>query len=226
MEALVKSLIGDDWYKLIGSEFKKRYMINLSHVISDDRKKYIVYPETSMGIFNIFRELKPQDIKCVILGQDPYHDGSYDGRAFSNSRTHNISPSLANILKEIQQEYGAEKLGDPNLSRLVKQGVFLINTLLTVRKGQPLSHKNIGWETFTKAWINALTTYNDDIVFLMWGNEAQKYISNVSPHSHLILKSNHPSPLSANRGGWFGNNHFRLTNEYLKKHGKEEINWL
>lgn len=228
MKDYINGLLGTEWVKLLGLGFIIKLFVKTGAVVKADRKQFTVYPKNSTDIFTIFRKLPPDKIKVVIIGQDPYHDGSYSGRAFSNSSdTLKISPSLRNILKEVEGDiYDGLKLDqDPCLERWEKQGVFLMNRVLTVRAGQAGSHRNIGWEEFTSMVISKLSEKQEGIVFLLWGADAKKIMPKIFGHKHLILVSGHPSPLSANQGFWFGNKHFSQTNTYLKEHNKKEINW-
>lgn len=183
-----------------------------------------VYPPRDM-IFNAF-ELTPYDkIKVVILGQDCYHgEGQAMGLSFSVPKNIKIPPSLRNIFKEIENEYGIKR-ENGDLSDWAEQGVFLLNTHLTVLEGNPLSHKKIGWEMFTDEVIKYIELNDSPIVYLLWGNEAQKKERIITNPNHIVLKSVHPSPLSASRG-FFGNNHFIGCNNYLRNNGIEEINWV
>lgn len=183
-----------------------------------------VYPPRDM-IFNAF-ELTPYDkIKVVILGQDCYHgEGQAMGLSFSVPKNIKIPPSLRNIFKEIENEYGIKR-ENGDLSDWAEQGVFLLNTHLTVLEGNPLSHKKIGWEIFTDEVIKYIELNDSPIVYLLWGNEAQKKERIITNPNHIVLKSVHPSPLSASRG-FFGNNHFIGCNNYLRNNGIEEINWV
>lgn len=218
-----------EWENLIGEEFSKQYMVDLSKIITEKRKTITIYPE-SETVFRVFDTLSPRKIKVVILGQDPYHDGSADGYAFSNSRNkHSVSPSLRNIFKELINEYEALDPfieTDPDLKRWVDQGVFLCNTILTVEKGKPLSHSGLGWEEFTQTWLKKLSENYKHTVYMLWGSGAKRFEPYIDQTDNLLLKSNHPSPLSANRGGWFGNEHFKIANIYLASFGKEKIKWV
>ena len=176
-------------------------------------------------IFNAFDSCPFDKVKVVILGQDPYHGvGQAHGLCFSVPEGVEVPPSLVNIFKEINRSLGKPIPQSGNLSRWAEQGVLLLNATLTVRAHQAGSHQGKGWEAFTDAAIKALAEEKENLVFILWGNYAQQKAAFVNPTKHLILKSVHPSPLSAFRG-FIGNNHFVLANEYLKKHGKEEINW-
>lgn len=217
------------WENLIGKEFSKEYMINLSKIITKERENKIIYPDSEI-VFRIFDSISPANIKVVILGQDPYHDGSADGYAFSNSKNKDkVSPSLRNIFKELEKEYSILEPfhnTDPDLKRWVEQGVFLCNTILTVEKGKPLSHSGLGWELFTEKWLTELSENYKHIVYMLWGNGAKKFKKYINENNNLILEAKHPSPLSANYGGWFGCNHFKLSNAYLKDYKKEKITWI
>lgn len=225
----MEKYLGKQWYSLLKDVIEKPFFKRLAYFISVERKKYVVYPKTGREVFSVFKNLQPSDVRVVIVGQDPYPDGSYDGRAFSNTDKKKISPSLVNILKEVREDVydGWEMYQDPCLKRWEDQGVFLINRVLTVREGEPGSHRSMGWEIFTGESIKRLSETQNNIVFLLWGGQAhkiEKYISN-KENKHLILKSGHPSPLSANKGGWFGNKHFSKTNNYLLKNGMDYIEW-
>lgn len=228
MKNYINELIGDEWLKLLGMKFAVKLLVNVGATIKADRIKFKIYPDNPQDIFSIFRKLSPSDINVVIVGQDPYHDGSYDGRAFSNpSDRLNPSPSLRNIFKEIEDDIykGLHLDVDPCLERWEEQGIFLMNRVLTVRAGQPGSHRGIGWEEFTGKVISELSESYKNIVFLLWGADARKSMPYIIGLDNLVLTSGHPSPLSANQGHWFGNEHFSQTNAYLKKHNKKEITW-
>ena len=178
-------------------------------------------------IFNAFEKCNLNDLKVVIIGQDPYHgDGEANGLCFSVNDGIKIPPSLKNIFAEINSEY--DKILFPtsgNLERWAKQGVLLLNAGLTVRKDEANSHKHLKWNVFTDAVIDLINQKSENVVFLLWGSFAQKKGKLIDREKHLVLESGHPSPLSANRGMWFGNNHFKLTNVYLSEKGKSEIEW-
>ena len=162
----------------------------------------------------------------VIIGQDPYHGpGQAHGLSFSVCDGVTFPPSLQNIFKEIQQDLGTPIPMTGNLTRWAEQGVLLLNATLTVREHQPGSHQRHGWEQFTDAAIKALNAYRDNLVFILWGGYARSKTSLIDASRHLILQSVHPSPMSANKGGWFGNHHFSRANAYLVEHGQEPINW-
>ena len=165
-------------------------------------------------------------MKLVIIGQDPYHGpGQAHGLSFSVCDGVPFPPSLQNIFKEIQQDMGTPIPITGNLTRWAEQGVLLLNATLTVREHQPGSHQRHGWEQFTDAAIKALNAHRDNLVFILWGGYARSKASLIDASRHLVLQSAHPSPMSANKGGWFGNHHFSRANAYLVEHGQEPINW-
>lgn len=180
----------------------------------EDRK---IYPEPH-NILRAYDYINPSNLKVVIVGQDPYHNGSADGLAFSIKKGSKKPPSLKNILKEANVEYHS---GD--LSSWAEQGVFLLNSVLTVEEGKPLSHQNIGWEEYTNYTISVLNQ-RDRVIWLLWGNKAQEKELYITNPTHVILKAPHPSPLSAKKG-FFGCRHFEIVNEKLREWGKTEINW-
>lgn len=207
------------WKNIIQEEQKLPYYIQLMEYINEQYKFHAVYPPHNM-IFNAFKLTEYEDVKVVILGQDPYHgEGQANGLAFSVNEGVTPPPSLKNIFKEIGCD---TKNGD--LTYLAKQGVLLLNSVLTVRKGEPNSHKDIGWEIFTQRIIKCLNHRDTPIVFLLWGNYAKKMKQLITNKSHLILTSVHPSPLSANYG-FFGCNHFKLANDFLEKNNLIPISW-
>jgi len=205
-------------------EFKKDYFKTLSEKVRSEYLTKTVFPHPSR-VFRAFELVKPEDIRVVILGQDPYHTPLVaDGLAFSTRPENTIPPSLLNIFKEIETEYGKPCNRNPDLTRWAKQGVLLLNASLSVRSGQANSHADYGWHTFTDAVISAISYTERNVVFLLWGSFAGKKEALIDGEKHLVLTSPHPSPLSASRG-FFGNNHFKRANEYLQKHGRGEINW-
>lgn len=215
----------DNNWKSFFSNFKIYDMLeDIFDKLDYEYANHKVYPPRDM-IFNAF-ELTPYDkIKVVILGQDCYHgEGQAMGLSFSVPKNIKIPPSLRNIFKEIENEYGIKR-ENGDLSDWAEQGVFLLNTHLTVLEGKPLSHKKIGWEMFTDEVIKYIELNDSPIVYLLWGNEAQKKEKLITNPNHIVLKSVHPSPLSASRG-FFGNNHFIGCNNYLRNNGIEEINWV
>jgi len=214
----------ESWKKLLKDEFVKPYFKSLSEFIHDEYKKTTVYPPAKY-IFNALDSLPVDKVKVIILGQDPYHGlGQAHGLSFSVPDGIDLPPSLQNIYKEIQTDIGKNSTQSGNLNRWVKEGVLLLNSTLTVRAHQAGSHQNKGWEQFTDAIINHLANQKEHLVFILWGNYAQKKGAFIDADKHLIIKSAHPSPLSAYHG-FFGSRPFSKTNEYLIAHKKKPINW-
>lgn len=221
---MVNVKLNPAWKKLLKDEFEKPYFLELSEKVRNEYLSEMVFPNPK-NIFRAFEIINPEDVKVVILGQDPYHTpGVADGLAFSTLPNNKIPPSLLNIFKEIENEYGKPCDRNPDLTRWAEQGVLLLNASLSVRSGEANSHSGFGWHEFTDSVIKELSEKHQHIVFILWGAFAGKKEELIDSKKHLILKSPHPSPLSANRG-FFGNNHFRLANEYLKEHGRDQIDW-
>ncbi len=214
------------WETLLASEFQKPYFVELMQKVEQEYATTTCFPPKEL-IFSAFEQFDFQDTKVVIIGQDPYHGtGEANGLCFSVNDGVAIPPSLKNIFTEINSEY--DRILFPtsgNLERWAKQGVLLLNAGLTVRKDEANSHKYLKWNVFTDAVIDLINQKSENVVFLLWGSFAQKKGKLIDREKHLVLESGHPSPLSANRGMWFGNNHFKLTNAYLREKGKEEIEW-
>ena len=211
------------WYELLKGEFDKEYFKNLQKFLDYEYAHYEIYPVAD-NVFNALNHVAFDDVKVVIIGQDPYHEpGQAQGLSFSVPKTTEIPPSLVNIMKEIESDLNitCEKNGD--LERWANQGVLLLNTVLTVRRGQANSHKDKGWEIFTRKIIEYLGKREKPIVFLLWGSYAQSYSDLIGPQ-HLVLKAPHPSPLSSYRG-FFGCKHFSKCNEFLIKNGENPIDW-
>lgn len=217
--------IEESWRRHIGAEFDKQYFIDLTAFVRSEYSQYTCYPPGRL-IFNAF-DLCPFDsVKVVIIGQDPYHEpGQAHGLCFSVNNGVTPPPSLVNIFKEIELDLGTPMPTSGDLTRWARQGVLLLNATLTVRAHQAASHQRRGWEEFTDAAIRALNADRDHLVFILWGGYARGKAPLIDASRHLILQSVHPSPLSANRGGWFGNHHFSRANEYLTQHGMEPIKW-
>lgn len=216
--------IGDNWSKEIGQEFQKPYYNDLYKFVLSEYKNHRIYPPFD-DIFNAFHLTDINDIKAVIIGQDPYHNvGQAHGLCFSVKEDVGIPPSLSNIYKELHSDLGCEIPNKGYLEKWAKQGVFMLNTLLTVRAHQANSHKGRGWEEFTDAVIGAVDKQDRPIVFILWGGHAREKKAMLSNPKHLILEAPHPSPLSAYRG-FFGSRHFSKTNDYLIKHGIKPIDW-
>lgn len=211
------------WYDLLKPEFEKDYFKSLQSFLDKEYSSCIVYPAQEK-IFNALNHVAYDKIKVVIIGQDPYHEPDQaQGLSFSVPENVQIPPSLVNIMKEIESDLEISCYKHGNLERWAKQGVLLLNTVLTVRKGQANSHKDKGWETLTRKIIQHVGARKEPIVFLLWGSYAQSYQNLIAPH-HLVLKAPQPSPLSSYRG-FFGCKHFSKCNEFLIKNGQTPIDW-
>ena len=213
-----------DWAKIIEAEKDKDYYINLTAFLEKEYDNYIVYPRRE-EIFSALNYTSFKNTKVVILGQDPYHgEDQAHGLAFSVKMGTRIPPSLVNIFKELSNDLHIPKPGTGYLEKWAKQGVLLLNTVLTVRAGEANSHKKIGWEQFTDKLIVTLNNSDKPIVFLLWGRNAQEKEKYLTNKNHLVLKAAHPSPLSATRG-FLGCRHFSRTNEFLRNNNIQEIDW-
>lgn len=216
--------IEESWKQRLADEFEKDYFKQLVAFVRNEYKNYRIYPPGPF-IFNAFNKCPFDKVKVVILGQDPYHEpGQAHGLCFSVQEGVPYPPSLINIFKEIQDDLRTPAPSNGELTRWAEQGVLLLNATLTVRAHQAGSHQNKGWETFTDAVIHQLAEEKEHIVFILWGSYAQKKGAFIDAGKHLVLKSAHPSPLSAYRG-FFGNKHFSKANQYLSTHGVEPIHW-
>lgn len=216
--------IHPSWQQTLQSEFDKPYFEQLTRFVRQEYSQYRIFPPGSL-IFNAFNLCPFDQVKVVLIGQDPYHEpGQAHGLCFSVNDGVQYPPSLLNIFKEIQDDIGTPIPQSGNLTRWASQGVLLLNATLTVREHAAGSHQRQGWETFTDAVISILSRERNNLVFILWGSYAQSKAQLIDQSRHLILRSAHPSPLSAYRG-FFGNHHFSLTNAYLKQHGLEEIKW-
>lgn len=217
--------INDSWAERLGNEFSQPYFSQLTDFVRHEYATTTCYPPGRL-IFNAFNLCPFDSVKVVIIGQDPYHEaGQAMGLSFSVPDGVAMPPSLQNIFKEIQGDLGIGVPQSGNLTRWAEQGVLLLNATLTVRAHQAGSHQRHGWERFTDAAISRLNEGRDHLVFILWGGYARSKASLIDRSRHLVLESVHPSPLSANRGGWFGNHHFSRCNEYLAGHGMGPINW-
>lgn len=213
----------ESWKPFLKSEFNKPYFKELSEFLHAEYEKKVIFPPKNL-VFSAFTT-DLNEVKVVILGQDPYHTpGAAEGLAFSVPTSQPIPPSLINIYKEIDADIGSHKNSSGSLRVWQKQGVLLLNTVLTVEAHHPKSHSGKGWETFTTAVISYLNHEREGIVFMLWGRDARNKKSLIDSSKHLILEAAHPSPLSA-YNGFFGCKHFSKCNEYLKKHGKKPIDW-
>ncbi len=217
--------INDSWAERLGNEFAQPYFSQLTDFVRHEYATTTCYPPGRL-IFNAFNLCPFDSVKVVIIGQDPYHEaGQAMGLSFSVPDGVAMPPSLQNIFKEIQGDLGIGVPQSGNLTRWAEQGVLLLNATLTVRAHQAGSHQRHGWERFTDAAISRLSEGRDHLVFILWGGYARSKASLIDRSRHLVLESVHPSPLSANRGGWFGNHHFSRCNDYLAGHGMDPINW-
>ncbi len=214
-----------DWKELLQEEFNKPYFEQLISFVKSEYQTGTCYPKESQ-IFASFDYCPFDEVKVVILGQDPYHGpGQANGLCFSVNDGIAMPPSLANIFKEIQQDLGKPNPPTGNLKRWARQGVLLLNATLTVRAHQAGSHQNKGWELFTDTVIQLLSRKREKLVFMLWGGYAKRKGEHIDANRHKVLSSGHPSPLSANRGYWFGNRHFSMANAYLRLQGLHEIDW-
>ncbi|MBP3725918.1 MAG: uracil-DNA glycosylase [Bacteroidaceae bacterium] len=217
--------IHPSWQAVLQQEFDKPYFAQLAQTVRAEYAAGTCYPPGRL-IFNAFNLCPLSEVKVVIIGQDPYHEPRQaHGLCFSVNDDVPLPPSLLNIYKEIQAETGAPIPATGNLTRWAQQGVLLLNATLTVRAHQANSHAHIGWQQFTDAVIDTVNAHTAHTVFMLWGGFARSKARRIDAHRHLVLQAAHPSPLSANRGGWFGNRHFNTCNAYLTQHGKAPIQW-
>jgi uracil-DNA glycosylase len=217
--------IHPSWKKELDSEFDSPYFKDLIHFVKEEYANHKCFPKGE-SIFAAFDYCPFESVKVVIIGQDPYHGaGQANGLCFSVNDGIAIPPSLINIFKEIEKDLLIPYPNSGNLERWANQGVLLLNATLTVRESEAGSHQNKGWEIFTDAVIEKVSNTKENVVFLLWGGFAKKKGAKIDSSKHLILATGHPSPLSANRGLWFGNKHFSQTNQFLISKGKEPIQW-
>ena len=217
--------IHQSWEPLLHEEFGKPYFGELINFVKSEYKNYTCFPPTNQ-IFNAFNQCHFENLKVVIIGQDPYHDyNQAHGLCFSVNDGIKHPPSLINIFKEIETDLGIQYPKNGSLLRWANQGVLLLNATLTVRSHQAGSHQNKGWEIFTDAVIKIISNQKENIVFLLWGGFAKRKLKLIDRNKHHILTSGHPSPLSANRGYWFGNKHFSKTNFLLAQDFEKPIAW-
>jgi uracil-DNA glycosylase len=214
------------WQTILSDEIQKTYFSELLAKVDNEYAEHICYPPKER-IFSAFDYCSFEDLKVVIIGQDPYHgEGEANGLCFSVNDSVKIPPSLRNIFREVNSDLdGLFFPTSGNLEYWAKQGVLLLNATLTVQKDNPNSHKHLNWDQFTDAVIQKISDEKSNIVFLLWGNFAHKKGLKIDRTKHLVLESGHPSPMSANQGKWFGNKHFSKTNTYLKSIRIEEIDW-
>lgn len=216
--------IDSSWKTVLVDEFTKNYFTELRNKVRIEYKSNVIYPHPTK-IFNAFSLTPFNKVKVVVIGQDPYHgENQAHGLSFSVENGVKIPPSLNNIFKELKSDLKINLPKSGNLSSWAEQGVLMLNSVLTVRSGVANSHKNIGWEIFTENVISIISSQLSNIVFILWGKQAQEKIKIIDTKKHLILKSAHPSPLSA-YNGFFGCKHFSKCNAYLKKSNKKQIDW-
>lgn len=222
----MRSQLDSSWQTNLSDEIQKPYFTDLMKTVGEEYKNHICFPPKEL-IFAAFNHCSFEDLKVVIIGQDPYHGiNEANGLCFSVNDGVKIPPSLRNIFRELDDDLGTIFYPTSgNLERWAKQGVLLLNSSLSVRMDNPNSHKHLKWNLFTDAVIQKISDKKENVVFLLWGNFAHKKGSKIDQTKHLILESGHPSPLSANQGKWFGNKHFSQSNYYLKSNKKTEINW-
>lgn len=224
MVTVRKPDLEESWYEALRNEFESPYFAGIKEYLIEEKRHYVVYPPSNL-IFNAFNLTPFDKVKVVILGQDPYHNvGQAHGLAFSVPDGIQIPPSLQNIFKELNSDIGMPIPKSGNLENWAREGVLLLNASLTVRANMAASHARIGWQQFTDAAIRALSDKKEHLVFILWGNYAIAKESLIDHSKHLVLKTVHPSPLSASRG-FFGCHHFSQTNQYLINNGIQPINW-
>ncbi|CAL2101465.1 uracil-DNA glycosylase [Tenacibaculum sp. 190130A14a] len=217
--------IADSWKNILAEELEKEYFKELIYFIKKEYQEHTCYPKET-DIFAAFDYCRFEDIKVVVIGQDPYHGvGQANGLCFSVHEGMKHPPSLINIFKEIETDLGISIPKSGDLSRWAQQGVLLLNATLTVRAHEAGSHQQKGWEQFTDTVIQKISENREDVVFLLWGGYAKKKGAKIDKKKHHVLTSGHPSPLSANRGYWFGNKHFSQTNNFLVANQMEKIRW-
>jgi len=221
----MKVNIHKSWKKVLFEEFNASYFKDLAAFVTSEYQNYTCYP-AGKQIFSAFDNCHFDDVKVVIIGQDPYHGvNQANGLCFSVNDGMPHPPSLINIFKELESDLALSYPKSGNLERWAQQGVLLLNATLTVRAHQAGSHQKKGWESFTDAVIKTVSDKKSNVVFLLWGGFAKKKVKLIDRNKHHVLMSGHPSPLSANRGYWFGNKHFSETNRFLSEKGLSGINW-
>ncbi len=218
--------ISESWKKVLEKEFQTDYFNNISLKTREEYSKFVCYPPGSK-LFRAFDECPFNKLKVVIIGQDPYHgENQANGLCFSVDNGVEKPPSLKNIFKELNTSFTKNERTNSDLSDWSNQGVLLLNSILSVRRKFPGSHRHIGWEEFTENVIKIISKEKMNLVFMLWGNYAKNKEKFIHDNNHLVLKSGHPSPLSANKGFWFGNNHFKKCNDFLIANDLETIKWF
>lgn len=220
----MKEIFKNDWQEILQDEFEKDYYKDLRKLLIEEYKHYEIFPKAE-NIFNAFHYTAYKDVKVLILGQDPYHNiGQAHGLAFSVKDGVKIPPSLQNIYKELNSDLGIPIANTGYLKSWADEGIMLLNTTLTVRAHQPMSHAKIGWEIFTNAVIEKINEKKEPVVYILWGNHAKARKKFINNKNHLIIEGVHPSPLSANKG-FFGSRPFSRANEFLKERGVTPPSW-
>ena len=218
-------LIAENWFNLLKPEFETESYKNLTNFLANEYNTKTIFPKPEK-VFNALNLVKYNNVKVVIIGQDPYHNFKQaHGLSFSVEEDIAKPPSLLNIFKELESDLGCYIPNHGNLTKWAKQGVLLLNSVLTVEAHKANSHKGKGWEQITTKVIELLNKREDPVIFLLWGGSAKAIGKDIDKNKHFVLTAVHPSPMSANQGGWFGCKHFSKTNEILKQLGKEEIDW-
>ncbi|MFM6947388.1 MAG: uracil-DNA glycosylase [Aquirufa sp.] len=227
MNVNLPDLLINDWKLKLKNQFEQSYFLKLQEELNKRNSEEVIYPPMEL-VFNALNLSSFDETKVIIIGQDPYHGaGQAHGLCFSVPDQVELPPSLKNIFKELEREYNPifEK-SSGNLSSWANQGVLLLNSVLTVQANQAASHSKLGWQHLTSYIIEVLNQEKSHLVFMLWGNYAQKIGVSIDRSKHLVLECAHPSPLSANQGNWFGNDHFKLCNAYLVQNGIEPIEWI
>lgn len=220
----MKQIIHNEWQEVLEPEFKSAYYLQLREFLKKEYGQATIYPSMH-DIWNAFELTPYNDVKVVIIGQDPYHgENQAHGLSFSVQKGVRIPPSLRNIYKELESDLGIKPVTHGNLTAWAKQGVFLLNSVLTVRQGEAYSHRGKGWELLTDAVIRALNERDKPVVFILWGNASIAKKAFIDTSKHIVISSPHPSPLSAHRG-FFGSKPFSKTNQALKELGEQPIDW-
>jgi uracil-DNA glycosylase len=219
--------LDSSWQTILADEIQKPYFSELMKAVDEEYQNSICFPPKEL-IFSAFNNCSFENIKVVIIGQDPYHgDGEANGLSFSVNESIRIPPSLRNIFREINTDLDSIFMpSSGNLESWAKQGVLLLNASLTVKKDSPNSHKHLKWNLFTDAVIQKISEEKENVVFMLWGSFAQKKGAKIDKGKHFVLESGHPSPMSANQGKWFGNKHFSKSNLYLEEKNLRKIDWL
>jgi len=218
-------VITKNWYERLKPVFESTEYKNLEKWLNIEYNQKTIYPKPE-NVFNALNLVKYDNVKVVIIGQDPYHNPNQaHGLSFSVEKDINSPPSLINIFKELNSDLGCYIPNNGNLTKWAKQGVLLLNSVLTVEKNKPNSHKNKGWELITSKIVSLLNDRDDPVIFLLWGANAKYIGKNIDTNKHYVLTAAHPSPMSANQGGWFGCKHFSKANEILSKLNKTSIDW-